>query len=232
MGLSVAIVPALNEVGSIAEVVLAASSVVDHVIVIDDGSTDGTGDAAHAAGAFVIRHPRNLGVGAAISSGLTRALGMNADVMVQLDGDGQHDATCAPDLIRAVRSEGVDLAVGTRFELGFEMGQLRRFVLKCFAFPISRRLGTRISDPTSGFRAFSQRAARALAPEFPVKYLSDTVEVLYLAVEHDLKVMPVPVRMRPRATGHPSVGPLKSAVYALRLVSIIIGHTVRRRKQT
>lgn len=229
MGLSVAVIPALNEIGTITEVVAAAANVVDHVIVIDDGSTDGTGDSARAAGATVIRHPRNLGVGAAISSGLTRALELGADVMVQLDGDGQHDASYVPILVEQIRVGAADLVIGTRFELGFEMGLVRRLVLRSFAFPISARLGTHVSDPTSGFRAFNTLAASTLAPVFPVKYLSDTVEVLYLAAEHNLRVATVPVRMRERVAGKPSAGPLKSAAYALRMVSIIVVHTFRRR---
>jgi glycosyltransferase involved in cell wall biosynthesis len=231
MGRSVAFIPALNEIGTIAEVVTAAASVVDAVIVVDDGSTDGTGDAALAAGATVIRHPRNLGVGAAISSGLTRALELGADVMIQIDCDGQHDSQYVPHLLAKVRSGEADLVIGTRFELGFQMGLIRRLVLRCFAYPISARLGVKVSDPTSGFRAFSPLAASTLAPVFPVKYLSDTVEVLYLAAEHNLRVATVPVHMRERVAGKPSVGPLRSAAYALRMVSIIAGHTLRRRSR-
>lgn len=224
--LSVAVIPALDEIGTISEVVTAAAAIVDRVIVVDDGSRDGTGQVAEAAGAIVITHSRNLGVGAAISSGLARALELGADVVVQLDGDGQHDASYAPLLIEKVRRGDADLVIGTRFELGFEIGFVRRIVLRLFALPVSRRIGTPITDPTSGFRGFSANAAKTLAPVFPVKYLSDTVELLYLAHEHGLRIQTVPVRMRERTSGQPSVNLIQGIGYVIRLMSIIVRHSI------
>jgi len=221
-----AVVPALNEEHSVAVVVRSVAPYVDEVIVIDDGSTDATASAAAVAGATVISHDVNRGVGAAIASGLREALARGADVVVQVDGDDQHDATCVPDLLAAVAA-GADLVVGSRFESGFEMSWLRRVVLRSCASAISWKIGARITDPTSGFRAFSRSAAEGLGPVFPTKYLSDTVEVLYLAHEQGLRVVAIPVRMRPRAGGTPSVGVVRGVVYTLRILGIIAGHSVR-----
>jgi glycosyltransferase involved in cell wall biosynthesis len=225
-----AVVPALNEAYAIADVVKRASEFVDHVIVIDDGSTDDTRTLAAEAGAIVIHHPRRLGVGAAVASGLAKAEEIGATAVVQVDGDGQHDPSFIPRLL-APLGRGADVVVGTRFELGFEMGRVRRLVLAMFARLMSYRLGTRLTDPTSGFRAFSPRAVKVLTPMFPLKYLSDTVEVLYLAADHGLRIATVPVSMNPRAGGKPSAGTIESVGYALRMMGIVASHTLAHRRR-
>ncbi len=229
MTLSFAVVPALDEAASIERVVTEAQAVVDHVIVVDDGSSDDTAALARAAGATVLSHSYNRGVGTAIATGLAEARLRSADVIVQLDGDGQHDASFVPELFARLHT-GADLVIGTRFELGFEMSTVRRGVLRIFAAAISSKLGVRVSDPTSGFRAFSAGAADVLGPIFPEKYLSDTVEVLYLAHEHGLTVETVPVRMQARQFGEATVGPIRGAGYSLRLLAIIAGHSIPRRR--
>lgn len=227
---TVAVVPALNESFSIAGVVERVGEYVDHVVVIDDGSTDDTRSLATKAGATVIHHPRRLGVGAAVASGLAYAQELGASAVVQIDGDAQHDASFIPAVLRPL-AEGADLVVGSRFELGFEMGRVRRRVLATFARLMSYRLGTRISDPTSGFRAFSPNAVEILTPIFPLKYLSDTVEVLYLAADNGLRVVTVPVRMNARVGGKPSAGTVQSVGYALRMLGIVASHTFAHRRR-
>jgi len=221
-----AVIPALNEEGSIRHVVETARSHVDLVFVVDDGSTDATFALASEAGAVVIRHERNLGVGAAVSSGLSAARDAGATIAVQLDGDGQHDGSFVNDLIQQV-VDGADLAVGTRFELGFPMGVVRRSVISVIASLVSRRIGVRISDPTSGFRAFGPTAMDALIPVFPRPYLSDTVELLLIAHEARLEIRTVPVRMRVRETGQASSGVLDSVRHALRILVILLRHVGR-----
>jgi glycosyltransferase involved in cell wall biosynthesis len=228
---TVAVVPALNEAHSIAGVVEQAAEHVDLVVVVDDGSTDDTRVLAGKAGATVIHHARRLGVGAAVASGLAHAQELGATAVVQIDGDGQHDPSFIPSVL-APLAAGADLVVGTRFELGFEMGTVRRGVLAVFAKLISHRLGTRLSDPTSGFRAFSPRAVDTLTPIFPLKYLSDTVEVLYLAADHGLSVSTVPVRMTDRVGGKPSAGLFQSVGYALRMMGIVASHTFAHRRRS
>lgn len=226
----VAVVPALNEAHTIAGVVKEAGGYVDRVIVVDDGSSDDTRALAEEAGALVVHHPRRLGVGAAVASGLARAGELGATAVVQVDGDGQHEASSIPELLAPVR-RGADLVVGTRFERGFEMGRVRRLALDVFARLMSYRLGTRLTDPTSGFRAFSPRAIEVLTPIFPLKYLSDTVEVLYLAADHGLRIETVPVTMNARSGGKPSAGTVQSIGYALRILGIIASHTFAHRRR-
>jgi glycosyltransferase involved in cell wall biosynthesis len=220
----VAIVPAHNEADAVASVVKQTAAYVDDVVVVDDGSDDDTGALAAGAGAIVVHHPRRLGVGAAVASGLAQSRRLGATAVVQVDGDGQHDADSIPDLL-APLTAGADLVIGTRFERGFEMGRLRRLALRVFAWTISIRLGTRTTDPTSGFRAFSPRAVDVLTPIFPLKYLSDTVEVLYLGADHGLRIAFVPVSMSARVGGKPSAGTVQSIGYALRIMGIVAKHT-------
>ncbi len=231
MSRTIAVVPALNEAHTIADVVGGARLHVDDVIVVDDGSRDDTAKLATTAGAIVLTHPRRLGVGAAIASGLAHAQQLGASAVVQVDGDGQHDPSSIPDLL-APLEHGADLVVGSRFERGFEMGAVRRAALAGFAKMISGRLHVRINDPTSGFRAFSPRAVHVLTPIFPLKYLSDTVEVLYLAADNGLRVATVPVVMNARAGGKPSAGTIRSIGYAMRMAGIVASHTFAHRART
>jgi glycosyltransferase involved in cell wall biosynthesis len=224
----VAVVPALNEQDSVGDVVRGAAEHADVVVVVDDGSSDETAERARLAGATVVSHTVNRGVGAAIATGLVTARELGATIVVQVDGDGQHDTGFIPRVVECVRA-GADLAVGTRFETGFDMGRARRMLLGLFARLISARIGVRVSDPTSGFRGFGTRAIAELAPVFPTKYLSDTVEVLFIAHERQLVVDTVPVRMRQRPTGSSSVGPLTGIVYTLRILGIIAAHSLRLR---
>lgn len=218
------VIPALNEREAIASVVAAALGHATDVIVVDDGSTDGTGDVAREAGALVVRNEQNEGVGASVAKGLTLARSRGADIVVQLDGDGQHDASCVPELIAAMHS-GANLVVGTRFERGFPMSAPRRVVTRAFGWAVSRRLGWPVSDPTSGFRAFDATAIDTLCPIFPRAYLSDTVELLLIAAEHGLRVTAVPVRMFERSSGNASVGPIKGAGFAIRMALILLRHS-------
>ena len=218
-----AVVPALNEQGAIDGVVRSALRHLDMVFVVDDGSTDDTGAIAASAGATVIRHDTNQGVGAAVATGLAAARAAGANIAVQLDGDGQHDGTFAQALIDQV-ADGADLAVGTRFELGFPMGTVRRSVIRLIAWLVSRKVGVRVSDPTSGFRAFGPKAMDELIPVFPKPYLSDTVEVLLIASEAQLEIRTVPVRMSNRDTGQASSGVVESARHALRILLILVRH--------
>jgi glycosyltransferase involved in cell wall biosynthesis len=225
----VAVIPALNESASIARVVTEALEFVDHVIVVDDGSVDGTADLATAAGAVVMRHPHNRGVGSAVASGLGAACEAGAEVIVQVDGDGQHDPAWIRPLTERIQG-GADFVVGTRFENGFQMGVVRRTILRGFGWMISRRIGVRITDPTSGFRAFSTRAADVLAPIFPRKYLSDTVETLFVAHELGLRIETVPVVMHHRQGGESSVGIVHGVGYTLRMAAIVVRHWLHGRR--
>lgn len=222
------IVPALNEAECIAEVVRSIKGALDaDVLVVDDGSTDTTAFRARAAGGIVVQHPYNLGVGAAIRTAMRFASERGYDAVVQVDGDGQHDPTDAKRLLEAL-DEGNDLVVGSRFGSSYRLSVTRRLTMRFLSNVVSRRATVRITDTTSGYRAFSRRAIRHFARHYPTDYLSDTVESLLLAADAGLKIREVAVSMRPRASGKASAHSLKSVYYMLRLLLILLLHWLRR----
>ena len=220
-------IPALNEAATIATVVKSALHHLDaDVLVIDDGSTDDTAALARAAGASVVSHPFNLGVGAAVRTAIRYAARHDYDAAVQLDADGQHPAEFAACLLEGIE-RGHDLVVGSRFAEGYEVGRLRRMAMRGLARVASRSTKTQITDATSGFRAFSRTALDLFARSYPSAYLSDTVEALLIAGQAGLSVVEQPVSMLERQGGAPSAGSLKSLVYLLRLYLVIAIHPLR-----
>lgn len=214
-------IPALNEEETIAGVVTdARKHLSGDVIVIDDGSNDRTAERATEAGASVLRLPYNLGVGGALRTGLRYAERCGYNRVLQLDGDGQHDAREARRLLGGL-DEGNDLVIGSRFAAGYELGRSRRTTMRLLSSIVSRRLGGRITDTTSGFRAMGPKAIALFSQHYPVDYLSDTVEALLLAASADLRVAEVDVEMHPRQGGAPSSPGLKGAYHLTRLMVAI-----------
>jgi len=227
-----AIVPALNEEATVAAVVQAIRSELGaDVLVVDDGSRDATAAKAIAAGAQVARHPFNLGVGAALRTGFRHADARGYAVAIQVDADGQHVATEAHILLDLVGSGQADVAVGSRFAEGatdYGVGAIRRFSMRVLSRIVSRRIGTRITDTTSGFRAFDRTAIEHFAVAYPTAYLSDTVEALLLTKDWGLTVVEVPVAMRERLGGQASNNVVRSVYHLARLMLVIAVHPLRR----
>lgn len=222
------VIPALNEEQTVAAVVRSVREhLVADVVVIDDGSGDATARRAVDAGAMVLTHPFNLGVGAAMRTGFRFALDEGYEVVVQVDADGQHEAAEVARLVATIE-QGADVAVGSRFAEGYEASRARRASMKVLAGLVSRRLGVRLTDTTSGFRAFGTEAITRFARAYPSAYLSDTVEALLLAGDWGLKVEEVPIRMHARQGGQPSSGTAKSIYHLVRLWLVIALHRFRR----
>jgi glycosyltransferase involved in cell wall biosynthesis len=157
------VIPAYNEGTLLSRVVTEVKRAGYAVVVVDDGSADSTADHAHAAGAFVVRHPFNLGQGAALQTGIDYALTQAAQFVVTFDADGQHRVSDISRLIEALVRERADFALGSRF-LGQapNLPPLRRLVLQ--AATLFTRLTTRlqVTDTHNGLRAMTRRGAAAL----------------------------------------------------------------------
>lgn len=209
------VMPAFNEEESVANVIREVQHTLPgiSILVVDDGSRDGTTLVARAAGARVATLPFNLGVGGAMRTGFRYAVDNDFDNVIQIDSDGQHDPVGVPALLQALHD--ADLVLGARFagEGDYRVKGPRAWAMRVLARVLTSIAGTRLSDTTSGFRASGPRAVALFAEQYPAEYLGDTIEALVLAARAGLVIRQVPVAMRPRAGGVPSHNPLKSAVY-------------------
>jgi glycosyltransferase involved in cell wall biosynthesis len=220
--------PAFNEEASVADVVREVFAKLPGVpvLVVDDGSADATSAAAEAAGALVATLPFNLGVGGAMRLGFRYALENGFDNVVQIDSDGQHDPASFPSIVNGLVD--ADLVIGARFagEGDYAVRGPRHWAMVVLAGTISGIAGTKLSDTTSGYRAWGPKAVRLFAEHYPAEYLGDTIEALVIAARSGLVIKQVPVVMRARAGGVPSHNFFKSTAYlgraALALVFALI----------
>ena len=161
-----AAIPAYNEEAAIGSVVLRAKQYADAVIVVDDGSSDATAAIAELAGATVIRHERNLGKGTALRNVFLRAREMNAEILVCLDGDGQHDPDEIPRLLAPIKNGGADMVIGSRFlDIHSDIPRYRRAGQKVLNTLTNSISATKVTDSQSGFRAFSKKAIDSISLE-------------------------------------------------------------------
>lgn len=211
--------PAFNEQDSLAAVIHDVRLAVPgaQVVVVDDGSTDGTAELARRCGAVTLQMPFNVGVGGAMRVAFLYAQRNGFDAVVQVDADGQHDPAQVPQILAALAQ--ADVVVGSRFagDAAWVSGS-RRAVMRALAALLSRITGARLDDVTSGFRGANRRAIELFADHYPSEYLGDTVESLVLASRAGLSITQVPVQMRARQSGQASHGPVKSALFLGRAV--------------
>lgn len=225
------VIPAFNEQATVARVVAEVRAALPDagVVVVDDASRDATRAVALATGADVLTLPINLGVGGAMRAGYRYALRFGYDAVLQIDGDGQHDPADAPRLLAAL--DDAELVIGARFAGtgDYDVRGPRRWAMRLLARTLSRVTGTRLTDATSGYRACDLRTVQLFARHYPAEYLGDTIEALVIAAGAGLRVVQVPVGMRPRLGGEPSHSPTKASVYLLRACLALALARVRRR---
>ncbi|WP_115865053.1 glycosyltransferase family 2 protein [Halorussus litoreus] len=225
-------IPAYNEAGTIADVVARADDHADHVLVVDDGSTDDTVERAEAAGAHVLRHETNSGYGAALKTIFEEAHRRNVDRLVVLDADAQHDPEDVRQLLDEQERTGVDIVIGSRF-LGSSRSEL----------PVYRRVGLAvinamtnlslanltpdswIHDTQSGFRAYNGRTVGILAESDDVGNDMDaSTDILHTAYRNDCDVREVETTIRYDVDNANSYNPV---FHGLLLVSNLL-QTVER----
>jgi len=170
-------IPAFNEEHSIAKVVIRAAKYADEVLVVDDGSRDDTATIAEHVGAVVLIHEKNQGKGAAVRDCFEYAKRSGADVLVTMDGDGQHDASDIPILVDALVTKGVDVVIGSRMDKPAEMSRFRWLGGRALDHATGIRVGDKLADSQSGFRAYSRRAIEVLTPsEFGMSVDSELIK--------------------------------------------------------
>lgn len=199
---TLAIIPGLNVAAHVGGVVKRVPrQEVEGVLVVDDGSSDGTSDAAVQAGALVVRHPTNQGVGAAIRTGLDYAREHGYDVVVVLNAIGKFDPADVGVLLKPLRAGLADLVQGSRFVEGGSHHGIpfkRRIGTKGYSLVFSTLLGHRVSDASSGIRAFKTSLSNARGIDLNQRWL-DRYELepylLWKSIECGHRVVEVPMRV-------------------------------------
>lgn len=222
-----ALLPAYNEAGAIGHVIEGVKQVLPQadIVVIDDCSTDNTVQVARDAGATVVCIPCNLGIGGAVQTGFKFAREHNYDVVIRLDGDGQHDPNEVPALFAAISSGRIDAVFGSRFigkdsDMKIPFG--RRLGIKTFAFLVTVLTRQRATDTTSGFMCLNRYAVGTLADYLPQDY--PEVEGRIILHKAGLKTLELPVIMRSRIAGMSSINSWRSIYYAFKVsVAALIG---------
>ncbi len=227
-----AVVPAYNESATIVGVVEALHKHAPRfdTLVVDDGSTDNTDALASHAGARVLKLPFNLGIGGAVQTGFVYAREHAYDFLAQVDADGQHDAAELQRLVAEMEAEGVDMVCGSRFltdDHRYPAPISRRTGIHIFAFLLSRIVGMRVSDPTSGFRLYNRRAIELFARDYPHDY--PEVEAVLMLHHHRLRMREIPVKMYTRGGGVSSISTGKSAYYMIKVLLALFVGLARRR---
>jgi glycosyltransferase involved in cell wall biosynthesis len=225
------IIPAFNEERNIGAVLTAIASDAPgfDVVVVNDGSADGTSAVARSfPGVRVIDLPENIGIGGAVQTGFLYARSRGYGLAVQVDGDGQHLPSEIAKIVAPVRAGEADAVIGSRFldKARFPGSPFRRAGIAVFQLVNRALLGERITDSTSGFRAYNRRAIEVLAGSYPDDYPEP--EAIYILRRKGLCVREVSVEMRTRAGGKSSITLGRSLYYMVKVNLAILVLILRK----
>jgi glycosyltransferase involved in cell wall biosynthesis len=218
------VIPAFNESAAIASVVADLRAQARNIVVVDDGSVDGTAAAARDGGAVVLRHSLNRGQGAALQTGIEFALRRGAQAIVTFDSDGQHSPDDIPIMLAPLRSGKAEVVLGSRF-LGTaeSMPALRRLLLRLAVIFTRATSGLPVTDAHNGLRAFSRRAASTI--HIQLDRMAHASELMDQIRHSGLAYTEVPVHVR---YTHYSRRKGQRGVHALRIAfEYLIGKWVR-----
>lgn len=190
----IAVIPAYNEERFIASVVLSTLPYAEHVIVVDDGSSDRTAQLAERAGAHVVRQPHNMGKAQALNAGFRAAEQLGFQAVVCLDGDAQHSASDIPTLVAPILRGEADVVIGSRFlEVRSQIPAWRQVGQHALTLVTNVTSGVYSTDSQSGFRAFAPGAVDKL--RFQTGGLSVESEMQFLFQKSGLRVAEAPIEV-------------------------------------
>lgn len=232
------IIPAYNEEKSILKVyegILNYNKENDtnyDVIVINDGSIDNTKQICQQNNVPVINLVQNLGIGGAVQTGYKYAYENGYDYAIQYDGDGQHEISCAKDILDPLRNNEADLCVGSRFidknSSEFKSSTARRIGIRIISDLIKLTTGKRVYDVTSGFRAANKRIIKHFAYTYPLEYPEPVTNADLL--KKNIRIKEVPVQMHERETGQSSIHTWKNVYFMINIFLSILVVMFRREK--
>jgi hypothetical protein len=224
------IIPAYNEAVNIVTVIreIEQTALPCDILVVNDGSWDCTGRLVDGL-AKVINLPSNLGIGGAVQTGFKYANRNRYKVAVQFDGDGQHIATEIPKLLQALEQSNAAMVIGSRFlqpNDGFRSTFVRRIGIRIFQLLNSILIGQRITDNTSGFRAYNRQAIEFLAHFYPTDYPEP--EAVILLGRSGFKLTEVFTLMRERQGGNSSISGLTGIYYMIKVILAVFITVLRK----
>lgn len=227
------VIPAYNEASNIPIVVRDLRSNLSGVdiVIVNDGSTDDTEKEAINAGVNVLTLPFNVGIGSAVQTGFRYAVEKGYDIAVQFDGDGQHMASEAQSIIQPVAENKVDVAIGSRFlrAESYKIPLVRKIGIRYFSILNSLIVKQKVTDNTSGFRAYNQRTICFLAEHYPQDYPEP--EAIVILRKHGFKLMEVPVQMQKRQHGSSSIGMIRSIYYMIKVTLAILIDLLKKKEE-
>lgn len=220
------IIPAYNEEESLKNTIDSLSGLDVDFIIVNDGSKDSTVQVCRDNGYPFLDLSTNLGLAGAFQAGMKYAYRHNYDCVIQFDADGQHLPEYIEPLIEAIKEN--DIAIGSRFVNEKKPRSMRMLGSNLISAAIRLTTGEKLTDPTSGMRAFNKRMIKQLALGLNFGPEPDTVS--YLIKRADAKVVEVPVKMAERFAGESYLNPWTSVMYMLRMtISILFIQLIRKR---
>lgn len=225
---TLAIIPAFNESKNIVNIINLTLKYVNHVIVVDDGSTDQTYENACQTPARVLRNTRNMGKGNAIRKGLHESLKYNPGIIVTIDADGQHDPSDIPKLIKPIEDGFADIVIGSRYDKKSlaEIPLFRGLGLAVINNLNKALLKSPIKDTQSGFRAYDKRIFMAISDYDSSGYGAETEQIAQAEI-YGAHIIEIPINIKYKGLGRTSK--MNPFYHGLQLVSIILKLAVEKR---
>jgi glycosyltransferase involved in cell wall biosynthesis len=226
------IVPAFNEQDNLPKLLGEIEVLGYDVVVIDDGSVDATASVVRDLGVPLLSLTTNLGIGGAVQTGFKYALHHRYDIVVQVDGDGQHNPIYIENVIEPLRRGQADCVIGSRYvpkqpDDEYKTPLLRRMGMYFSTGILWLATGVRINDTTSGLRALNSDAFTFFANNYPVDH--PEAEALLMLHQMGFRIQEVPVKMRGRKHGQSLFNFAKAALYPMRVVIGFIGLWIKRK---
>lgn len=224
-GKTALLMPCYNEEACIADVI---DSIVQHrpdvyLVMVNDGSMDATAKIIREKSrsndhVILLDLPINLGIGGAVQTAFRYVAGQDFDYAVKVDGDGQHPVNEIDKLLVPLYENRADMVIGSRFleKEGFQSTFCRRIGISFFRILNSLLIGQKITDNTSGFRAYNRAAIEFAKDHYPSFDYPEPEEVVLMA-KNGFRIMETPTQMASRQGGKSSISPLKASYYMLKV---------------